>query len=282
MVRIDHVTLAWSRLDPLIDAFEGVGLPLAYGGEHGNGVTHMSLLGFDDGSYIEVISTVEPGARSPLWPDQIAGDGGPAAWAILVDDVAGQAKRAIDAGLSIEGPVTMTRDRPDGHILEWDMGFIEGKGQTVPFVIGDRTPRDWRVTPTEAVAGGPLTGIGEVVIGVPPDKADRITTWFRRFLRYPQPVVEANEWFGARLESFPGHPVTLAVPTETEGWLADRITRYGASPCAFLIQTPDLGGVDDRYAIGETGRWFDRRTAWFDAAVLDRAVGVIELAGSGG
>ena len=77
---IDHVTIAGADLAALQQGFTNAGLTPDYGGVHSNGVTHMAALGFDDGSYLELISTVEPGKESPWWPKQIAADGGPCAW----------------------------------------------------------------------------------------------------------------------------------------------------------------------------------------------------------
>ena len=66
-LKIDHVTLAGSDLKALEQVFALAGLATDYGGPHSNGITHMSLLGFDDGSYIELISTLEPGQAAPWW-----------------------------------------------------------------------------------------------------------------------------------------------------------------------------------------------------------------------
>ena len=49
-MKIDHVSIAWSNLTFLQDAFESVGLKTDYGGVHSSGATHMSLLAFKDGS----------------------------------------------------------------------------------------------------------------------------------------------------------------------------------------------------------------------------------------
>ena len=66
---------------------------------------HMALLGFKDGSYIELISTQtpEPLENIPAWGKHIVGDGGPCAWAIQVDDVAAEAARVSALGLSVVG-----------------------------------------------------------------------------------------------------------------------------------------------------------------------------------
>ncbi|PSQ09805.1 hypothetical protein BRC93_12015 [Halobacteriales archaeon QS_5_70_15] len=60
---VDHAVVAGSDLDALGTAFADVGLETEYGGEHSNGVTHNRTLGFADGSYLELISTIEPGPR---------------------------------------------------------------------------------------------------------------------------------------------------------------------------------------------------------------------------
>ena len=72
---IDHVTIAGSTLATLEAGFAAIGLTTDYGGPHSNGVTHMSLLGFDDGSYIELISSMQPGQKDNVfWGEHIAGE----------------------------------------------------------------------------------------------------------------------------------------------------------------------------------------------------------------
>ena len=48
-VKIDHATLAAPTLAQLDQAFTSLGLKPVYGGPHSNQITHMSLLGFEDG-----------------------------------------------------------------------------------------------------------------------------------------------------------------------------------------------------------------------------------------
>ena len=77
-LKIDQVTIPGSSLAEMDKAFADIGLTTDYGGPHSNGITHMSLLGFDDGSYIELISSLEPGKKdSAFWGEHIAGNGGP-------------------------------------------------------------------------------------------------------------------------------------------------------------------------------------------------------------
>ena len=84
---IDHATLAARELEPLSDLFRRLGLDPVYGGTHSNGITHMAVLGFPDGSYLELISTLQPGQPSPWWEQAIHTSAGPCAWAVRVTGI---------------------------------------------------------------------------------------------------------------------------------------------------------------------------------------------------
>ncbi|MDA4132707.1 MAG: hypothetical protein OK454_06230, partial [Thaumarchaeota archaeon] len=68
-------------------------------------------------------------------------------------------------------------------------------------------------------------------------------------------------WDGVLLASFSGTPVVLAVPSGT-GWLAQRLERFGPSPCAFLIDTADLAGAADRHPLQPRQDWFEGSLRW--------------------
>jgi len=262
MLRIDHATLAAGSLDRLEDAFAAVGLPTEYGGMHSNGVTEMSLLGFPDGSYVECISTAEPGVESPLWNAHVRGDGGPCAWAVRASDISAEAARLREAGVAVEGPEPMARERPDGVELAWELAVLgeDGPGATLPFLIADETPREWRASPTPAVVDSELTGIERVVLGVA--DADRTAERFRRaFPDLPEPVQGTSEVFGATLVRFPGAPPVLAEPT-AESWLADRLERFGPSPCGILLGTTDLEQSVERFDLDARASWDGHRVGW--------------------
>ncbi len=267
-LKVDHVTIAGSHLAPLEQAFAGVGLKPAYGGPHSNGITHMALLSFADGSYVELISTLEPGQTSPLWPTHIAGDGGPCAWAVGVDDVATEAARLAALGVPVRGPLYLNRRRPDGVLIEWDLAFLGGgePGATLPFLIKDRTRREWRVPPSTRVAEAELRGVATVVLGV--EQLDRSIDLFQRLYGWPAPQTDEDASLAARLAHFPGTPVTLAAAQQESGWLAERLARFGESPCAFLLATADVDSVAPRFPLVESGSWFGRRIMWFDPATL--------------
>ena len=271
---VDHAVVAGSDLDDLAAAFEGAGLATEYGGEHSNGVTHNRVLGFADGSYLELISTVEAGAESAWWNDAIHGDAGPCAWALPVTDIEAETDRIESLGVPVEGPDYYTRERPDGVTIEWDLTEVgESLGATLPFLVADRTPREYRTTESESVAGTGITGIEEVVVCVPGiDSEGRFASFFEA------DSVERthHEGFGAELARFENAPVALAEPNggEPGDWLRDRLDRFGPLPCAYLLGSDDVERTADRVALGEGEPWFDGEVRWVDLAVAGR-VGVV-------
>ncbi|MCG3207047.1 MAG: hypothetical protein FOGNACKC_00647 [Anaerolineae bacterium] len=276
---IDHVTIAGSSLPALQQAFATAGLATDYGGPHSNGLTHMSLLGFDDGSYIELISTLQAGpANTVFWGQHIAGDAGPCAWAVQVADVAREAARVAALGVRVDGPRYFNRRRPDQTLVEWDLAFLGDKsaGATLPFIIKDITPRHLRVQPSASVTGGPLRGVAGVVLGVAnPTAAGEL---FRRVYGWPAPLEYIDPDFEARLFHFAGTPVTLAAPPESGSWLAARLHQFDDSPCAYLLGAADFAAACRQFNLLPAGDWFGRPLAWFNRRQLNGLrLGVIEL-----
>lgn len=282
-------------------SFAALGVETEYGGPHSNGITHMALLGFDDGSYLELVSTLEAGVRSPIWDRQIRLDAGPTAWALRVEDVAEETARLRAVGHPVEGPVRYDRRRPDGIRPEWEMAFPGGEearaspGVRIPFFLADRTPRSYRVRPSPGVSGTELTGVAAVVCGVR-DPATSVRE-FRGLYGLPAPREIGDETLGSRLLGFDGAPVILASPHRTgaadrsrdaTSWLARRLAAFGDLPCAFLIGSDDFAASLERFADSlapsgpervsdrasapnpgsESTRWWDRPVAWLDPDTL--------------
>lgn len=278
ILKIDHVTIAGSELARLEQAFAGLGLATDYGGSHSNNITHMALLGFVDGSYIELISALQPGRRQDhaFWGQHIVGDGGPCAWAARVDDVAAEAARVAALGIPVGGPAYYSRRRPDHSVVEWDMAFLGelGAGAMLPFIIKDITPRDRRVRPSASVADGLLSGVDGVILGV--ENLAVAIELFRRVYNWLAPQIKEDPAFGARLACFQATPVILAAPLTGPGWLSERLARFGPSPCAFLIGSRHFQTACERFGLVEAGPWFERQVAWFDPAKLNGSrLGVI-------
>lgn len=279
------MTVAGSRLGPLREAFAGLGMETAYGGIHSNGVTHMAALGFDDGSYVELISTAESGARSPVWDRFIRGDAGAAAWAAVAKDIEAEARRLRAAGIPVEGPTTWHRERPDGVRLEWELAVPgEGSpGSVLPFLIEDRTPRELRVGGASGAAAAELTGVAAAVIAVP--RLEDGVEPFRRAYGWGATSEGRSSALGARLAGFVGRPAVLAAPEDPEGWLAGRLAAFGPAPCAFLLGARDrsVGPSFPADALGEPEPWPTGEVRWIDPARLRGArIGVIAAPGRKG
>ncbi len=268
-LKIDHVTIAGPELAPMEQAFAGLGLATDYGGPHSNGITHMALLGFVDGSYIELISSLEPGRKdTAFWGKHIAGNGGPCAWATQVDDVAAEAARVAALEIPVEGPAYYNRRRPDQTLVEWNSAFLgeQGAGATLPFIIKDITPRQLRVRPSASVADGLLTGVATVILGL--ENLEAAIELFQHLYGWPAPQKNEDIDFGAKLAYFQTGGLVLAAPLAGQPWLSERLARFGPSPCAFLIKTANLQAARERFKLVQPGQWFDRQVAWFDPAKL--------------
>lgn len=268
-LKIDHVTIAGSVLAPMEQAFANLGLATEYGGPHSNGVTHMALLGFADGSYLELISSLEPGLKDTVfWGTFIAGNGGPCAWAVQVDDIKAEATRVAALGVPVAGPAYYYRRRPDGKLVEWYLAFLgdKGAGATLPFLIQDITPREWRVQPSPSATGW-LAGVASVILGV--ENLETAIKLFRRVYGWPAPQLNDDPILKAKLAYFAGTPVTLAAPQVPDDWLAERLARFGESPCAYLLATTNFAAACQHFGLMPSVEWFGRRVAWFDPAQLN-------------
>ncbi len=272
-LELDHVPIAVSDLDAATDAMTDLGLEPVYGGEHRNGVTHMSVVGFEDRSYVELIARHGSG-ESPFWPRFVHEGLGPCAWCVRVKDLHAESARLVERGVGISGPWNDGRERPDGLAIEWDATFLgeESWRNALPFLIADRTPIERRVPVT--VSGGSLTGIETVVVAV--SDLEAATVRFRRTFRLPRPEPVESDLLGTELVRFPGRPVVLAAPGDGGGPVGERLDRLPQAPCACLLGTDDFEGVTERFPLEGVERWGERRVAWFEGEAFSGELGVIE------
>jgi len=270
---IDHVPYTCSDLDATAAELSRLGLDPEYGGVHDNGVTHMSLLGFDDGSYLELIAETREGEHG-FWPAHIRADAGPAAWCVRVPDIVAACRRGLESGWEVHGPLPGSREREDGTLVEWDRAEFGSHDDRllVPFAIEDRTPRSYRVRPTPSVAGGPLTGVDAVVLAS--ERPERAVGLLREGYRLPTPVRGPVDGLG-RVASFPGQPLAVTEPDGQE-WLEDRLSAFRDGPCACLLGTPDLAAAREAFPLTEPVSWPDGRVAFFESDRLGYRLGVVE------
>lgn len=277
-IKVDHASVCGSHLDTLRAGFASVGLTTDYGGPHAHGGTQMALLGFDDGSYLELIAPQKASmAADSGWAKMIAGDSGACAWAIGTHNLQDDLARFRRQGMNVEGPAPGSRTRPDGKVIEWETATVGpgAPGATLPFMIQDKTAREMRVQPSASVKNSGLLGIAIVILGV--NDLDASAGLFRSAYGWQTPRTEDHPEFGAKLAYFPGSPVILAAPSGGHSWLSERLKNFGESPIAYLLGTSDIGAANTRYKLSSKSKWFDRDLAWFDPQKLSGVrLGVIQ------
>ena len=275
VLELDHVSICGPDLDALRQSFTDAGMTPDFGGPHGNGVTQMALIGFDDQSYIELIAPVKPGVTEGSdWARFMSGSAENCAWAVGTNVLLEYSDRLKKAGIAVAEPKHGTRKRADGTNIEWNTAQV-GPGITgslLPFMIEDQTPRPWRVQTSESVKGAPVSGIENVIVGV--TSMETAIALFRKAYGWSEPITETQKEFG-KVAYFPGEPVILADPSGG-GWVADRIAKYGEGPVAYLLGTQDFNAASKKYKLGAVKTWFGQKVGWFDPAKLKGArVGVI-------
>ncbi len=267
LLEIDHVSICGSNLDTLRQAFTDVGMTPDLGGPHGNSITQMAMIGFDDTSYLELIAPITPGATAGSdWAKFMSEDAVTCAWAVGTNVLLQEVDRLKKAGIPVRAPERGSRKRPDGMSIEWMTADVGSgtPGSTLPFVIEDQTPRAWRVQTSASVQGAPVSGVENVVLGV--NNLDASIALFRKAYGWSAPVIETQKDFG-KLAYFPGEPVILAAPTGG-GWLSDRLGKFGESPVAYLLNARDFAAATKKYKLAGTKTWFGEKVAWFDAGKL--------------
>ncbi len=266
-LELDHVSICGSNLDALRQAFTDVGMTPDLGGPHGNGITQMAVIGFDDASYVELIAPIKPGVTAGSdWAKFMAEDAITCAWAVGTNVLLQEVDRLKKAGIPVKTAERGSRKRPDGMSIEWMTSDVGSStpGSSLPFIIEDQTPRAWRVQTSASVQGAPVSGIDSVVLGV--INLDASIALFRKAYGWAPPLIETQKDFG-KLAYFPGEPVILAAPSGG-GWLSDRLGKFGETPVAYLLATRDFAAAAKKYKLSGTKTWFGQKVAWFDAGKL--------------
>jgi Glyoxalase-like domain len=272
-LKIDHVTLAGSHLEEMRKAFsKATGIPTEYGGQHSNHATEMALASFPDGSYLELMGIqrdADPAAvASHVWSKFLRENGGPCAFALRVTDVNDEIRRLSSTGIRVGATEKSGRTRPDGVALSWETADAGPgpRGSFFPFLIRDFSPRENRVYPSGKPTTTRFGGIGLAVIGV--HDLERSIALYRKAFQLPEPKRQRDAAFGADLAWFEGTPVALAAPLAPDSWLAQRIARFGDSPCAFVLT------ATGRMVGSNPSNWFGRRLFWSDGGSFNWRIGV--------
>jgi hypothetical protein len=129
------------------------GVALSAGGAHVGVGTKNFLSGLGGETYLEVIGPdkeqPEPAAPRPFRIDKLTA-ARLVTWAARVTDLATAINAAAGEGYELSGPQPMSRRRPDGVLLAWELAFPPDGDGVVPFLI------DWGDSPhpTETIPPG--------------------------------------------------------------------------------------------------------------------------------
>ncbi|MCS7051701.1 MAG: VOC family protein [Thermomicrobium sp.] len=237
--QIDHLVVLVPDLDQAASVYRDAGFTVVPGGEHPTG-THNALIGFRDGSYLELIAFR---TQNPLhrWYRYLEPGGGIVDLCLLSDALLDDVQRVASGGLAwsvSDG----SRLRPDGVTIRWK-GATPSDNLTglVPFLIEDVTPRTERVPHgAEAEHANGVQGIAEVVIAVP-DLPTSVELW-RTVLGHPGEAGRDRELqVPAHRFTLGPHRVVLAAADHPV--LRERLTRIGTGPAVARLTTPNHGTV---------------------------------------
>ena len=147
LTRLDHLVILVRDLELASADYESLGFAVTPGGEHADGLTRNALVPFEDGTYFELVSFLDP--EDPT--DNVWGWRGFLPYEGLIDycaasdDLDSDASRLESLGFVIDGPDDGGRLLPDGGEIRWRSARIRQEGRLLPFLIEDLTPRELRV-----------------------------------------------------------------------------------------------------------------------------------------
>ena len=153
LTRLDHLVILVRDLELASADFERLGFAVTPGGEHADGLTRNALVPFEDGTYLELVSFLDP--EDPT--DNVWGWRGFYPREGLIDycaasnDLDADLGRLKSLGFVVDGPDSGGRRLPDGTEIRWRSARISQEGRIFPFLIEDLSPRELRVP------GGPAT-----------------------------------------------------------------------------------------------------------------------------
>ncbi len=272
--RLDHVVILVEDLSIATANFSALGFTVVQGGEHPRIGSHNALIAFADGSYLELIAfkhrSVPSHVKMPkhvrvqqLMTEQIspaerhmrswetAGEG-LVDFALLPRGIEDAITGARRRGLTIEGPLTGGRLRPDGQQVSWQFGIPDAFD--LPFLCADVTPRSLRVphgAACEHVNGA--TGVRGILVLV--TELDMTIPRYGALLNVAPGKGSAFPWPDVQTADFTlgSMTISLAEPTSKGGPLRDHLEKSGEGPYALTLRTNDkarVGTVDPIRAHG--------------------------------
>ncbi len=232
---IDHLVIAAHSLERAIERYRSLGFSVIEGGRHAHG-SYNALIGFADGSYIELLGFYEEAPTHPWWDLLQSRGGGLIDFCMATDDIHADQQALLDAGVATSDLHEGGRERPDGYVVRWINNKVEGEFQgRIPFIIEDVTPRAERL-PAERQHANRVTGIDCLTLAVHslrpvPIMAGLMGGVSGEYVRYDK--LRAS---GTRL-SVGGHALEYLMPHDRPGPLAEHLARNAPVPFAVSFKT---------------------------------------------
>lgn len=202
---IDHVILTGPDLTELEEYAERtLGVRPQSGGAHEGLGTRNSLLGLGGQRYLELVAPdpeqPDPQRPRPFRVDELS-EPTLVGWALRTSDLATQVAEAREHGFDPGEPQSMSRTKPDGTELSWDLTPLDTDlGGVVPFLI------DWGSTPHPSVG---LPGVNLLTLRVRHPEAERLSR-----------ILDALDAARGPIQLRVGEPVRISVVLLTEeGWV---------------------------------------------------------------
>ena len=136
-------------------------------GEHADGLTRNALIPFEDGSYFELVSFLDPeDPTDNVWGwRRFLPHEGLIDYCVASDDLESDVRRLESLGFGVDGPDDGGRRLPDGVEIRWSSARMRQDGRLLPFLIEDLTPRELRV-PGGPAAEHPNGATGVARLGI--------------------------------------------------------------------------------------------------------------------
>lgn len=155
---IDHIVIVVKSLERAVETYRGLGFTVVEGGRHPYG-SQNALIGFADGSYVELLGFYEESPAHAWWDLLHGRGGGLVDFCMATDDIRGDLAALRAQGALCGDLVEGARARPDGFQVKWINNKVSGADQgLIPFIIEDVTPRAERLPTARQHANG-VTGI---------------------------------------------------------------------------------------------------------------------------
>ena len=241
-MRFDHAIIAVLDLDVATADFKQLGFTTVYGGEHGGGLTHNTLITFADGTYLEVVAPTRPELLSnPPEPGPgnylffFDGGEGYAGFALHTDELDAVVNRVRESGIEIADPGSGGRVRTDGVELAWRSAFPLGSYS--PFFMTDENPRELRVRTDPDLISHPNGALG-IRRGM--SVVSSLEAGVKRYSALlgespgQGPVIEGAETAAFNIGTF---EAVVAAPTPAAGRLFDHLEGRGEGLHEIEIET---------------------------------------------